>query len=153
MPDRVVIADASTIIGLLNIDSLHILRVLYAHIEITSIVREEVNAALPDWIVTNDTYSQDAYRSLIPILDRGEASAIALTLTHPDHLLIIDERKGRRHALRLSLRITGLTGIIIRAKREGHLGSGKEKLDELLANGFRLSSKIYQQALQEMGEN
>jgi predicted nucleic acid-binding protein len=152
MPDRVIISDASTIIGLLNIGSLDILQELYTRIEVTSIVRREVGMPLPDWIVTNDDYNKDTYQSMIPMLDQGEASAIALALMQSNCLLIIDERKGRQHAMKLSLQITGLTGVIIRAKREGHLSSGKDKLDELLASGFRLSSKIYRLALREMNE-
>ena len=152
MPDRVVISDASTIIGLLNLDSLDLLSKLYTEVEITSVVQKEVGSALPDWVKVNDGYNQTVYRSLIPILDEGEASSIALALENKDSLLIIDERKGRKHAIELGLKITGLTGIIIRAKNEGHLKSGKAKLDELIAQGFWLSKKIYTLALAKMDE-
>jgi len=84
------------------------------------------------------------------MLDDGEASSIALALEHENSLLIIDERKGRKHASRLGLKITGVTGIIIRAHNEGHIVSGKDKLDELIAQGFRLSDKIYDLALGQM---
>lgn len=70
MPDRVVISDASTIIGLFNIGSLDILQELYTRIEVTTIVRREVGMPLPDWIVVNN----DTYQSMIPILDQGETS-------------------------------------------------------------------------------
>ena len=70
MPDRVVISDASTIIGLLNIGSLDILQELYTRIEVTSIVRREVGMPLPDWIVVNN----DNHQSMIPMLDQGETS-------------------------------------------------------------------------------
>lgn len=67
-------------------------------------------------------------------------------------LLIIDERKGRIRAKALGIKITGVIGIIIRAKNEGLIKSGKEKLDQLIDQGFRLSSRIYHLALSEMDE-
>jgi predicted nucleic acid-binding protein len=148
----VVISDASTIIGLDNITSLDLLKRLYRKIEITTIVKEEVSIELPDWITINDNYSKNVFRSLVPSLERGEASSIALALEADDALLIIDERKGRIHAKRLGIRITGVVGVIIRAKNENIIESGKKKLDQLIAQGFRLSDQIYHLALDKMQE-
>lgn len=92
------------------------------------------------------------FRSLVPSLERGEASSIALALEADDALLIIDERKGRIHAKRLGIRITGVVGVIIRAKNENIIESGKKKLDQLIAQGFRLSDQIYHLALDKMQE-
>ncbi len=153
MPNRIVISDASTIIGLSNIDALELLKSLYSQVEVTSIVRDEVGLNLPSWMVTNDNYNESVYRSLVPRLDKGEASSIALALENEDSLLIIDERKGRREATELGLKITGVTGIIIRSKNEGLILSGKEKLDKLMSQGFRLSASIYNLALEKMNEN
>lgn len=135
-----------------NIGSLDLLEGLYHSIEITSIVRDEVGLLLPDWIKINDNYNDTVFKSLISRLDNGEASAIALALEYKDSLLIIDERKGRRQASEMGLRITGVTGIIIRAKKEGIIVSGKEKLDQLIGQGFRLSANIYNLALEKMRE-
>jgi len=57
MPSRVVISDASTVIGLVKIDSLSLLRLLYKEVEITSIVSGELGMDLPDWIKINDSYN------------------------------------------------------------------------------------------------
>lgn len=57
MPDRIVISDASTLIGLANIDCLKLLQKLYLEVEITSIVKDEVGLNLPGFITINDTYS------------------------------------------------------------------------------------------------
>lgn len=152
MPNRIVISDASTIIGLSNIDCLNLLKNLYSEIEITSVVENEVGLKLPEWIKINNNYNQIVYRSLVPMLDDGEASSIALALESEGSLLIIDERKGRKYATRLGIKITGVTGIIIKAKNEGFLKSGKSKLDELIDQGFRLSMKIYDLALDKMNE-
>lgn len=152
MPERVVISDASTVIGLLNIGNLALLQALYSRVEITSVVSQEIGESLPTWFVINDDYSKDTYQSMVPILDKGEASAIALALNYANSLLIIDERKGRRQAMQLGLQVTGLVGIIVRAKKEGVIPSGKHILDKLMQTGFRLSSRIFQNALQAMDE-
>ena len=152
MLERVVIADASTLIGLANIDSIDLLQQLYEQIAITSIVRNELSLHLPTWIEVNDNYKEVVFRSLVPQLDIGEASAIALALENENSLLIIDERKGRKYAREMGITITGVTGIIIKAKEQGVIISGKQKLDQLMESGFRLSKKIYQLALERMKE-
>lgn len=152
MPNKIIISDASTIIGLTNINHLNLLEQLYGEVVITTIVLNETGIQLPKWIKVDDNYSISTFKSLIPRLDIGEASSIALALEKKNSLLIIDERKGRNAAKDLGLKITGITGIIIRSKNEGLISSGKEKLDELISIGFRLSTKIYNLALEKMGE-
>ncbi|WP_420458730.1 DUF3368 domain-containing protein [Neolewinella sp.] len=152
MPERVVLSDASTLIGLSSIDALHLLKDLYGRVEVTTIVQDEASVMTP-WLIVNDSYDSTVFRLLASRLDDGEASAIALALTQKNCLLIIDERKGGRQALALGLKITGLVGVIIKAKERGLIDSGKDKLDELLVRGFRLSPKIYTLALKRMQEN
>ncbi|OAV43565.1 DUF3368 domain-containing protein [Lewinella sp. 4G2] len=152
MLKRIVIADASTIIGLAYIDSLDILEGLYGQIEITSVVRDEVDMPLPSWVKVNDEYNATVFQTLVPNLDDGEASAIALALAQKDSLLIIDEKKGRKFAVNLGLQITGVIGVIIKAREVGIISSGKSKLDGLMDKGFRFSQKIYQLALEKMDE-
>ncbi|MEM7659847.1 MAG: DUF3368 domain-containing protein [Bacteroidota bacterium] len=153
MPEPVIVSDASVLIGLEQIGSLSLLKELYGRIDITSIVQQEVGSPLPDWVHLNDAYQEAVFRLLCPSLDEGEASAIALALAHPGALLIIDERKGRKQAKSMGIRITGLVGIIIRAKQKGLIHNGKEKLDQLMEKGFRLSDGVYALALEQMGES
>lgn len=60
-------------------------------------------------------------------------------------LLLIDERRGRAEAQRLNIRITGLLGILVEAKRKGLIVSVKPLMDKLIADStFRVSSKLYE---------
>jgi predicted nucleic acid-binding protein len=49
-------------------------------------------------------------------LDNGEAEAIALAVEIQADRILIDERRGRKKAIELSLRPIGVLGILLRAK-------------------------------------
>ena len=51
-------------------------------------------------------------------LDLGEQHAIALAYEH-GALLVVDDSLGRAAARRLNLAVTGVVGVVIRAKKEG----------------------------------
>jgi hypothetical protein len=60
-------------------------------------------------------------------LDPGEPEAIALELNAD--LILMDERRGRFMARRLGLEVIGVLGVLVRAKRKGHLDELKPVLD------------------------
>jgi|SRR5829696_1554022 predicted nucleic acid-binding protein len=82
---------------------------------------------------------------------RGEAEAIGLALEH-SLPLIIDDRLGRRAAQSLGVTIIGSAGVLLLAKRLGLLDEVRPTLDDLRAQGLRLSSSIYRQVLAAAGE-
>jgi predicted nucleic acid-binding protein len=154
MPKAIlIISDSSPLIALADIDRLEILKQLYGRVYITDIVRSEIKADLPEWIEITKEYDPILYNTLQLQLDKGEASAIALALKNPDSTLIIDESRGRRVAKSMKVRITGLLGIILRAKRDQVIESGKEILDELAQHGFWLSEKVKRDFLDRLGED
>ena len=64
-------------------------------------------------------------------LHRGEAEAIALALeTKTDHLLI-DERDGRLMARQLGLSLTGVLGVLLRAKKMKQIKAIKPEIAAL----------------------
>ncbi len=56
-------------------------------------------------------------------MDEGEASAIALALETKNCFLIIDEKKGRKLAENLHLKIAGTLQILLSAKSKGIISS------------------------------
>lgn len=100
------------------------------------------------WVKVLDPKNIKTVNLLSLHLDLGESSAVALALENEDSLLIIDERKGRMLALSLNLKITGLLGILIKAKESKHLTSVKEVLTELESVNFRISESLKKTVLE-----
>ncbi|BCW95585.1 MAG: hypothetical protein KatS3mg018_1067 [Fimbriimonadales bacterium] len=87
-------------------------------------------------------------------LDEGEAEAIALALQERTEVVLLDDSQARLMARRLNLQVTGVVGILIRAKREAKIVSLKQEIDRLREQGgFWLAERVVQRALQAVGEN
>lgn len=157
----VVISDTSPITNLIQIDRLGVLHDLFDKIIIPPLVYQEL-IRIPgqqtillatDWIEKRALSDDKTFRQLAVHLDQGEAEAIALCLELNADLLIIDEFKGRQTAENFGLRLTGLLGILLRAKEKGFLAAMRPEMDRLrnLA-GFRIHPALYQKILDMAGE-
>lgn len=86
-------------------------------------------------------------------LDPGEANAIGLAIELKATQLLIDERLGRIEAKRQGLRITGVIGILLVAKRQGLIADVRPILDALIDEAnFRMSRRLYDETLVLAGE-
>lgn len=149
MHEVVVIADTSCLIALSNIQGISILRDLYRVVYITPEIADEFGEALPEWIIVRDFNSKDQMRILSVLLDKGEASAISLAFEFEKVLLILDDLKGRKEAVRLGFRITGTLGVLVRARSMGIIPELRPHIEKLLASGFRISAQVLELLLSE----
>jgi predicted nucleic acid-binding protein len=85
------------------------------------------------------------------LVDAGEAAAIALAKAEGG-LLLMDDNRGRRLALRLGLAVKGTLGILVLAKRRGHIERVRPVLEMLLSHGIRISQRLIDATLREVGE-
>ncbi len=86
-------------------------------------------------------------------MDAGEAEAIALAIEMQANLLLLDERRGRAIAKQLGLTVTGLLGILVVAKQQGHLVALKPVLHALITvAGFWIDERLYTWVLESVGE-
>ena len=160
----IVVSDTSPILNLARIGRLELLASLYKQVLIPPAVFEELtvsrDAALPmidvacvSWITLEIPKDQERVQALCVALDAGEAEAIVLAVERQAELLLVDERRGRRVAEALGLRITGLLGVLADAKRAALIPSIKPVLDDLIQNAkFWIGPDLYREVLAELDE-
>jgi predicted nucleic acid-binding protein len=162
----IVVSDTSAITNLAAINQLRLLPLLYQQVIIPEAVYRElvdIDPPVPgsaeveaaSWLEVKLVSNREVVDRLQNEvrLDPGESEAIALALELGANLLLIDERRGRAEADRLGIRITGLLGILVEAKRKNLIGAVKPLMDALIATSdFRVSSALYDQILNIVNE-
>lgn len=149
---NVIISDASCLIVLEKVDALSLLYDLYGRIYVTPEILSEFDRPIPSWIVVRSVKDTSKIDLLELQVDRGEASALVLTLEMGECLVIIDDLKARKIANKLNIKITGTIGILIAAKRKGIIPSVKPLLNKIKATNFRISIEMENEALRLAGE-
>ena len=139
---KVVIADASCLILFTNIQRLDVLEKLFSVLWITDEVKDEYGLPIPSFISIHEPIDSGRRQALMLLLDRGEASSIALAAENPGCQIIIDEKKGRRIALALGLEVIGTLGVLIEASSIGFFEADSSLLEKLDQSGFRLSPEL-----------
>lgn len=167
---QVVVADAGPLIALARAEHLHLLRELYVapghqpilipqavYVEL-GLVRHRPGseslrqACSAGWIVTVEVETSPELASLLKILDDGEAQAILLAEQAQARFLLIDEKRGRKVALRRNLAVVGSGGLLLAAKRKGLVPRIEPILEAMKRNGYRFSTALYHQLLRAAGE-
>jgi len=157
----IVISDTSAITNLAAIDQLRLLPLLYKQVIIPEAVYRElvdidppvpgtVEVQTATWLEVKLIANREFVERLQSEvrLDPGESEAITLALELQADLLLIDERRGRAEADRLGIKITGLLGILVEAKRKNLILAVQPLMDALIATSeFRVSSALYNQIL------
>jgi hypothetical protein len=158
-----VVSNSSPIIHLAKIGHLDLLHDRFGEILIPQTVYEECvidGKARPEvtaikqatWLRVAPVVNKDLIRLLSSDVDRGEAEAIALALEQQAALILLDDADAREKARLYHLKITGLVGILLGAKRSGKLASLTETLTDLGRTGFWLSQSLREKLLREAGE-
>jgi predicted nucleic acid-binding protein len=111
------------------------------------------HATLPDWLRVRPIVDQRQADDLGDRLDQGEAEAIVLAEECRVDYLLIDEKLGREQAEARGLTAIGLLGVLLLAKRAGHLASVADVIDQLqTVAGFFVSDRVKSMVLQAAGE-
>lgn len=149
---KIIVSDTSCLILFSKIDELDLLRKIFSKIWITTIVANESNIELPDWINVKDPKS-NLHLGLKSILDLGEATSISLAFENENSLLIIDELKGRRIAKDIGISITGTLGILLIGKQKGIVPQVKPIIEKIQKTNFRISQSLIDKTLKMAEEN
>lgn len=159
-----VISDASPIVNLSRIESLHLLPDLYDTVVLPEAVWQEVvvegegqpgahTVQTAAWAEKQMVINRDLVRALRQDLDAGEAEAIALAVETDEAVLLMDEQEGRETASHFEIPHLGLIGVLIEAKRDGHVEALQPFLTSLKQRaGFWISEQLYERVLRDEGE-
>ncbi len=105
-----------------------------------------------NWIQIRAPISVKA-ASLITDLGPGESQVLMLALETPGSIALLDDGLARRVAIARGIPIKGTLGLLLDAKRAGHITVVKPSLDKLQDLGFRLAEPTRAAVLKLAGES
>jgi len=150
-----IVSDSTALIILFDLDRLDLLENLFEEIYITPSVLEEISfkysIILPLFIKVIKPKNSELFNSLQMILDIGESEAIALA-QEMNLAIIIDEKKGRKIAKNMGIKVIGLLGVVYLNAKKGFLSKSqaREFLNKAISNGYRISNKMVEDVLSEL---
>ena len=156
-----VVSNTSPILNLAIVNQLILLHQQFGEILVPSAVLDElkvneerpgsqaIREAISSGRIQNQAVSNEPLAKLLKqTLDRGEAEAIALAIELNADWMLLDEREGRKVAKSLGLKVTGILGILLRAKQLGEIESLQPIIDDLINKaGFRIAPELLAQIL------
>jgi hypothetical protein len=158
MADRIVI-DTGPLIALARAGALEIVPKLPLDFVCPGEVRDELDEGeargfLPiraSWLTVISLRSP-VYGVEEKALGRGEAAVIRLALEHDIRRVCIDDRKGRRAAVAVGLRVTGSLGLLARAKTLGLISELGPFVRRATIEGVWYDPDLVRAVLQSVGE-
>lgn len=149
-----VICNSSPLIALEQIGCLALLATLFGEVWVPpAVIREgTTSVSLPTFLKERGLTQPLAAAVLQVALGAGESEAIALALQEQARLLIMDDRPARRTAEALGLKVIGTLGVLLTAKRKGHVAAIAPLLSALDAVHFHVAPELARQVLSDAGE-
>src|SRR5271166_2370172 len=148
----IVVADASPLNYLIQIESDQLLHTLFGKVLIPAAVIDELHnpmaprmvsswvSQLPSWIEIRTVAT--APDASLGVLDLGEREAILLAQeTHAD-LLLIDEKRGRLEARSRGITTTGTLGVLLTAANEGLVDAADAFQRLVSQTSFRATTEL-----------
>jgi predicted nucleic acid-binding protein len=156
------VVNASPIIVLAKTGYLDLLRLAGDPVQVPLAVAQEVMRAGPNdpaalaltqvpWLASVDPGPAPATLQAFR-LDPGEESVLTWALTNPGTETLIDDQAARRCARALSIPCRGCLGLVIVAKKQGVVPLARPVLEQLRQAGLRLSDRVLNLALAQVGE-
>ena len=146
------VTNSTCLIGLERIGRLDLLPQVFDTVFAPPTVVAEVRSPLT-WLTVQTVENSAFVAALKTQMDEGEAEAIALAVELDNVILILDDKKARRVAQQIGLKVIGTVGMLLRAKNQGVITEIKPLLTELVQVDFRITNAIIQEALRLSGED
>lgn len=164
---HLVIPDSSTLLHLAEITRFYLIRSYYPPLIIPRAVLKEIiesgknmhgSQEITTGIERGDIMVHEIINTRLSLslqneIHPGEAEVIVLALELDRSILLLDDHDARIVASRLSLKYTGVLGILIRAKLDGKISSLRTEIEGLRNHGkFWISDQVLHKALKYVGE-
>ena len=161
---RKVIVNTTPLIALCHVGQLELLKKIYGEIMIPqavyrelskkkeSICKKQVDNAL-DWIHVEKIENQMAKSMFKTQLHDGEVEVMILAKEKNADIVVIDDANAKKHAKYLKLSVTGTLGVLIKAKRQGHISELKPVIQEMIDKNIYISEKVMKICLEQVNED
>ncbi len=160
------VSNTSPISNLASINRLELLRSQFSELwipaavaqELTShpdpVTRARIQTAIQDqWIKAAVVQNSNLLSILLSSLHQGEAEAIALATDLKADIVIIDEQEAPQLATQAGLSVTGVLGVLLRAKRRGQIPAVRPEIQALRATArFFIAPALEARVLASAGE-
>lgn len=153
---RKVVSNTTPLIGLADIGCLDVLKKLYEEIMIPTAVLEEVKSEPARTLVRNSGFirvypvkASHSRKMFSSRLHAGEVEVMLLAEEKQADLLIMDDNAAKKTAKFLGFKVTGTLGVLLKAKKEGHINEIKPLVEKLQETGFYVSASVKQYVLEE----
>ena len=150
-----VVSNSSPLIALARIQRLDLVPTILQFALIPPAVAREIAPSipiLPNWLEVRAPTRPSSVLTSRGRLGDGEWEAIALAVELGAGAILIDDRPARRLAEAAGLNVIGTLGVLLEAKRAGHIKTVRAELDKLLETSFFLSQQLYDQLLRMADE-
>jgi len=152
-----VVSNTTTLIAFLGLGKLSILKDLFGKLIIPKAVHDELSRkttpSLEEWIEVMEIKDRRAYSSFRRILGPGESEALCLCQQIGADAILLDDRRARLVARRLSLKATGTLGVLLHAKRAGLIAAVRPQIEKLEQEvKFRIAPRLREEVLRNAGE-
>ncbi len=150
-----IVSDSTALIVLFDLDRVELLENLFEVVYIVPIVLEEISVkypvVLPPFITVEKPEDDELIGELRLLLDPGESEAIALAKAK-NLPIIIDEKRGRKVAKGLGLKVMGLLGVVYLNIKKGFLTKSEagEFIESAIEHGYRISRKMVDDVLEAL---
>ena len=150
-----IISDSTALIILFDLDRVELLENLFERVYITPIVLDEISVrypvVLPSFMKVEKLKDDKLFNTLKMLLDFGESEAIALA-KEKNLTIIIDDKRGRKIAKEMDLKVIGLLGVVYLNVKKGFLTKDEASifLEDAIGHGYRISRKMVNDILKEL---
>jgi|SRR3989344_1898702 len=158
--EKKVISNATTIIFLAKLNIFNLAKNVFSSVIIPKEVVEELfkKSSPENEIVRkelNNFLKESEVKKIkdLPLGD-GEKAAISLCLEKGIKTFLSDDKKARVYAKSLGIKVIGILGILLFNLRKKKINKNEllNLLNELIKKGYYLSSAVYAEVLNEIGQ-